>query len=103
MDLGDWLRGVGLGYEPAFRENEINEKVLPSLTAEDLKDLGVVIVGHRRVLLDAIETARSCKCESTTTRGDLPTVPSAEFSGTSDVGVRPRIATSSWRRCGRYS
>jgi SAM domain (Sterile alpha motif) len=57
MDLGDWLRGVGLeSYEPAFRENEINEKVLPSLTAEDLKDLGVVIVGHRRVLLDAIET-----------------------------------------------
>ena len=41
MDLGDWLRGVGLErYEPAFRENEINEKVLPSLTAEDL---GVVI------------------------------------------------------------
>jgi hypothetical protein len=60
MDLGDWLRGVGLErYEPAFRENEINEKVLPSLTAEDLKNLGVVIVGHRRVLLDAIETLRA--------------------------------------------
>jgi SAM domain (Sterile alpha motif) len=42
MDLGDWLRGLGRErYEAAFRENEINEKVLPSLTAEDLKDLGV--------------------------------------------------------------
>jgi hypothetical protein len=48
MDLGGWLRSLGLErYEAAFRENEITEKVLPSLTAEDLKDLGVVIVGHR--------------------------------------------------------
>ena len=46
-------------YESAFRENEITEKVLPRLTAEDLKDLGVTIVGHRRVLLDAIADLRS--------------------------------------------
>jgi hypothetical protein len=52
MDLGDWLRSLGLGkYEAAFRENEIDETVLPSLTTEDLKDLGVGIVGHRRKLL----------------------------------------------------
>ena len=55
MDIGGWLRSLGLErYEAAFRENEIDETVLPSLTAEDLKDLGVVIVGHRRKLLDAI-------------------------------------------------
>ena len=67
MDLGDWRRGVGLErYEPAFRENEINEKVLPSLTAEDLKDLGVVIVGHRRVLLDAIRPRRASQVTSLT-------------------------------------
>ncbi len=41
-------------YEPAFRANEIDARVLPSLTAEDLKDLGVNLVGHRRRLLDAI-------------------------------------------------
>jgi len=42
MDLRDWLRSLGLErYEAAFRENEIDETVLPSLTAEDLKDLGV--------------------------------------------------------------
>src|SRR5205085_5158524 len=41
-------------YEPAFRANEIDARVLPSLTAEDLKDLGVTLVGHRRRLLDAI-------------------------------------------------
>jgi hypothetical protein len=45
-----WLRSLGLGkYEAAFRENEITEKVLPNLTAEDLKDLGISIVCHRRV------------------------------------------------------
>jgi class 3 adenylate cyclase/tetratricopeptide (TPR) repeat protein len=55
MDVADWLRKLGLEqYEPAFRANEIDDGVLPSLTAEDLKDLGVTLVGHRRRLLDAI-------------------------------------------------
>jgi class 3 adenylate cyclase len=55
MDVAEWLRRLGLEqYEPAFRTNEIDERVLPSLTAEDLKDLGVNLVGHRRRLLDAI-------------------------------------------------
>jgi class 3 adenylate cyclase/predicted ATPase len=59
MDLGDWLRSLGLEqYEVAFRDNAIDEKVLPRLTAEDLKDLGIGIVGHRRTLLDAIAVLR---------------------------------------------
>ncbi len=37
MELGGWLRSLGLGqYERAFRENAIDDTVLPSLTAEDL-------------------------------------------------------------------
>jgi class 3 adenylate cyclase/predicted ATPase len=57
MDLGGWLRSLGLEqYEAAFRENEIDVSLLPNLTAEDLKDLGVSLVGHRRKLLDAIAT-----------------------------------------------
>jgi class 3 adenylate cyclase len=60
MDLAVWLRSLGLEqYEAAFRENAITEKLLPSLTAEDLKDLGVSIVGHRRALLNAIADLRS--------------------------------------------
>src|SRR5215467_4854746 len=60
MDLGDWLRSLGLQrYEAAFRENEIDDTVLPNLTAEDLKDLGVSVVGHRRKLLDAIAALRA--------------------------------------------
>ena len=60
MDLGDWLRSLGLErYEAAFRENEIDETVLPNLTAEDLKELGVAALGHRRKLLDAIADLRN--------------------------------------------
>lgn len=55
MDVGAWLRSLGLGqYEQAFRDNAVDEHVLPDLTAEDLKDLGVVLVGDRRKLLSAI-------------------------------------------------
>jgi class 3 adenylate cyclase len=54
MDIGEWLRGLGLEqYQAAFRENEIDGEILPKLTAEDLKDLGVAIVGHRRKILTA--------------------------------------------------
>jgi class 3 adenylate cyclase/tetratricopeptide (TPR) repeat protein len=55
VDVAAWLKNLGLGqYEAAFRDNAIDGDLLPSLTAEDLKDLGVTIVGHRRRLLDAI-------------------------------------------------
>src|SRR5580704_7061457 len=62
MDVREWLRGLGLErYEAAFRENEIDAKVLPRPTAEDLKELGVKALGHRRVLLDAIPALRAEK------------------------------------------
>ena len=55
MDIVVWLRSLGLGkYEAAFRDNEIDETVLLDLTAEDLKELGVTALGHRRKLLAAI-------------------------------------------------
>src|SRR5215470_7466553 len=55
MDIADWLRSLGLGqYESAFRENAIDAEVLRDLTAEDLRELGVSLIGHRRRLLRAI-------------------------------------------------
>src|SRR5262249_26471448 len=55
MDIGEWLRDLGLEqYEPAFHANEIDARILPSRAAEDRTDLGVILVGHRRRLLDAI-------------------------------------------------
>jgi class 3 adenylate cyclase len=55
MDVGGWLRGLGLGqYEEKFRDNKIDADLLPRLTVDDLKDIGVAVVGDRRRLLDAI-------------------------------------------------
>jgi class 3 adenylate cyclase len=60
MDLSAWLRNLGLGqYEQAFRDNAIGLDVLLQLTTEDLKEIGVVPVGHRRKLLDAIAALRA--------------------------------------------
>jgi hypothetical protein len=57
MDIVVWLRSLGLGkYEAAFRENDIDETVLPH---ENLKELGVASFGHRVKLLDAIAALRN--------------------------------------------
>jgi class 3 adenylate cyclase len=77
MDVLVWLRSLGLErYEGAFRDNEIDERVLPRLTQEDLKEIGVGPVGHRRMLLEAIAALR----------GDTGSnVPSAGVATTSGV------------------
>jgi hypothetical protein len=60
MDVAEWLRHLELEqYAPAFRENKIDGRVLPNLTVEDLKDLGVNLVGDRRRLLEAIAALRA--------------------------------------------
>ena len=55
MDVGVWLDRLGLGqYARAFADNGVDAAVLPRLTAQDLQEIGVRAVGHRRKLLDAI-------------------------------------------------
>jgi class 3 adenylate cyclase/tetratricopeptide (TPR) repeat protein len=55
VDVAQWLRSLGLAqYEQAFRDNAVDADTLPRLTSDDLKELGVHPVGHRRKLLDAI-------------------------------------------------
>jgi class 3 adenylate cyclase/tetratricopeptide (TPR) repeat protein len=59
MDVAAWLRGLGLEqYAPAFRDNDVDGEVLPELTADDLINIGVTSVGHRRKLLAAIAVLR---------------------------------------------
>jgi SAM domain (Sterile alpha motif) len=78
MNVVAWLRGLGLGkYEATFRENEIDETVLPSLTHEN------TAVGHRLKLLDAISALR-------TNRGAKP--PSAEAASAASI-IRRTAAT----------
>jgi SAM domain (Sterile alpha motif) len=84
MDLGGWLRSLGLErYEAAFRENEIDQSVLASLTHETLKEIGVTAVGHRLKLLDAIAALRTdagAKSPSTgsATASATPSVPAED-------------------------
>jgi class 3 adenylate cyclase/predicted ATPase len=74
IEITNWLRGLGLEqYASAFHDNAIDAEVLRELTADDLKDLGVNLVGHRRKLLAAIAALRS----------DLPN------SGTPNVSTEP--------------
>ena len=82
MDLGSWLRSLGLEqYEAAFRDNAIDERVLPCLTAEDLKDLGVGLVGHRRTLLDAIAALRGDANAKERLSDERPSAPAIAASG----------------------
>src|SRR5882757_9050103 len=59
IEIANWLRGLGLEqYATAFHDNAIDAEILRELTADDLKDLGVNLVGHRRKLLAAIAALR---------------------------------------------
>ncbi|KAK8680235.1 hypothetical protein V6N13_109186 [Hibiscus sabdariffa] len=51
-----WLNGLGLGrYSPLFEIHEVDDEVLPLLTLEDLKDMGINAVGSRRKMFCAIQ------------------------------------------------
>ncbi len=81
MDIGAWLRSLGLEqHEAAFRANEIDEAVLPKLTQENLKELGVTALGHRLKLLDAIAGLRA----------DTPVKPS--FNDAAAASAAPSLS-----------
>jgi class 3 adenylate cyclase len=87
MDIAAWLRGIGLEqYAPAFRDNRIDMRVLPKLTAEDLKDLGITMIGHRRILLEAIAERKSGETHSSAAASTpLPNPP--PLAGEGRVGA----------------
>jgi uncharacterized small protein (DUF1192 family) len=86
MDVVVWLRGLGLGrYEALFRENDIDEAVLPSLTHENLKELGVASFGHRVKLLDAIAALRA------DTTAKAPSADAAASSAAPSVPTEDRV------------
>jgi hypothetical protein len=73
MEITAWLRSLGLEcYDPAFQANDIDMEILPRLTAEDLRDLGVESVGHRRKLLSGIATF----CHGSPSASKLAALPS---------------------------
>jgi class 3 adenylate cyclase len=82
------LRSLGLEqYEAAFRENAIDDTVLQRLTAEDLKDLGVNLVGHRLKLLDAIAALRTDAARDAAERRQV-TVMFSDLVGSTALAAR---------------
>jgi hypothetical protein len=71
QQIADWLQELGLGqYAQRFAENDISFALLPHLTDQDLKELGVASLGHRRQLLLAI-------AEKTSVQKNTAPLPSA--------------------------
>src|SRR6478672_11286350 len=80
MDLGGWLRSLGLEkYEAVLRDSEIDEAVLHNLTEDHLRELGFPL-GARLKLLNAIATLRSPNPAAPTPVKPPPT-PSASLRG----------------------
>src|SRR2546423_13357250 len=91
MDIVVWLRSLGLGkYEAVFRENEIDETVLPSLTHENLKELGVTALGHRLKLLDAIAALRT-DASGKAPSADLATTSTTPSASPEDRAERRQV------------
>src|SRR4029077_4445861 len=91
MDVVVWLRSLGLEeHEAAFRDNKINERVLPSLTAEDLKELGVTALGHPRTLLDAVAALRA-DARGKTPSVDATTTTNAPSASPEDRAERRQV------------
>lgn len=60
MGIAEWLAGLGLErYGDIFESNGIDPEVLPDITPEDLTEMGITAVGHRRKLLKAIDNLRA--------------------------------------------
>ena len=60
MNVAAWLADLGLErYAQGFADNGVDGTVLTRLDADDLRQIGVHAVGHRRLLLDAISRLRS--------------------------------------------
>ena len=79
MDVAEWLRDLGLEqYAPAFRDNDIDGEVLRRLTGEDLRELGVRSIGHRRRLLDAISALGAVLADVASAAASFAVPPQAE-------------------------
>ena len=88
VEIAHWLQQVGLGqYAERFAENDIDFRVLPDLTEQDLKELGVSL-GHRRLLLRAIgELSGTGKSRLNATHATSPPIASQETAERRQVTV----------------
>jgi class 3 adenylate cyclase/tetratricopeptide (TPR) repeat protein len=70
LDIDIWLRGIGLSqYAAVFRSNEIDASLLRGLSSDDLKEMGIAALGHRKKLLEAIAELTAAPNTSPTSTG----------------------------------
>ena len=74
QEIADWLQKLGLGqYAQRFAENDISFGILLHLTDQDLKELGVASLGHRRQLVvchSRLERRPERHCTAISDRGN---------------------------------
>ncbi len=101
MDVTEWLRSLRLEqYAPAFAQNHISPELLPSLTADDLKELGIASLGHRRAILAAIAGLRAGPAAAAGVSAPEPAAGSA--AERPQLTVRYRAAITSRPATTRY-
>jgi class 3 adenylate cyclase len=82
MDVAGWLSSLGLGqYEEQFRDNKIDAELLPRLTGDDLKEIGVSPLGDRLRLIEAIATLGGAK-------------PSADAAASPSKSAPPKVSAA---------
>jgi SAM domain (Sterile alpha motif) len=73
QQIADWLQRLGLGqYAQRFPENDITLSILPDLTDQDLKEIGVSL-GHRRQLLRDRRSANASRRAGVMSQSNEPT------------------------------
>ncbi len=92
-DVRQWLNSIGLGqYAAAFEENSIEWDLLPKLSSEELKEIGVGPLGHRKRILEAAEAldARAAPAQSSMPGGEAErrqlTVMFCDLVGSVELG-----------------
>lgn len=102
LEIDKWLTGLGLSqYIDAFRENDVDSRIVPLLTNDDLKELGVSL-GHRKLILAAIQglsnASATPKTRSAEAGGDTGASETGVSGSGADTTDKPTSVAAAERR-----
>ena len=88
---GEGPARVGPSEPPDNRDNEVDGAVLLKLTVDDLRELGVAVVGHRRKIISAIEELNAASSARAEGLNAVPTQRHVPVGASSDAAERRPI------------